>query len=206
MPVGVTAAASAIALPRSRTSTIACSAVIDAGAGGGGDLADAVAGDRADLAEGVGRVREERERGDQAGGDQQRLGDRGVADRLGVGLGAVVGQVEAGDGRQPVEARGEGRVLEPGREETGGLGALAGSDDDEHGLHSAACGHRSLALRARTKLRRAILCRIPTKAIRLSVRSRLDCRPSTSAISQGEGVAGVGRGESPVRSATWRSR
>ena len=102
------------------------------GAGGGGELADAVAGDGADLRERVGRVREQLERGDQAGGDQQRLGDLGVADRLGVGLGAVVGEVEAGDGGEPVEARGEGRVLEPGREEAGGLGALAGSDDDEH--------------------------------------------------------------------------
>ena len=65
-------------------------------------------GDRADPAERVGRVREQLERGEQAGGDQQRLGDGGVADRLGVGLGAVVDQVEAGDGGQPVEPLGEG--------------------------------------------------------------------------------------------------
>ena len=102
------------------------------GAGGGGDLADAVAGDGADLVERVGRVREELEGRDQAGRDQQRLGDLGVADRLGVGLGAVVGQVEAGDRGEPVEARGERRVLQPGLEEAGSLGTLAGSDDDEH--------------------------------------------------------------------------
>ena len=52
----------------------------------------------------VGRVREQLEGGEQAGGDQQRLGDGGVADRLGVGLGAVVGQVDAGDGGQPAGA------------------------------------------------------------------------------------------------------
>ena len=80
-----------------------------AGTGRGGDLADAVAGDRADLAERVGRVREQLERGDQPGGDQQRLGDLGVADGLGVRLGAVVGQVEPGDGRQPLRT-GEANV------------------------------------------------------------------------------------------------
>ena len=111
-----------------------------AGAGRGRELADAVAGDRADLAERVGRVREQLERGDQAGGDQQRLGDLGVADGLGVRLGAVVGQVEPGDGREPVEAGGERRVLEPGGEEAGGLGSLTGSDDDEHGLQPSGSG------------------------------------------------------------------
>ena len=50
----------------------------DAGAGGGGELADAVAGDRADLAERVGRVREDPERRDEPGGDQQRLRDLGL--------------------------------------------------------------------------------------------------------------------------------
>ena len=119
------------------------------GAGRGGDLADAVPGDRADARERVGGVREQVERGDQAGGDQQRLGDRGVADRVGVGLGAVVGEVEAGDRGQPVEPRGEGRVLEPGREEAGGLGALTGGDDDEHDVHSAGSAGRSARVRRR---------------------------------------------------------
>ena len=132
MPVGLSAAASAIARPRSRTSTIACSARDHAGAGGGGDLADAVPGGRADDVERVGRVREELQRGDQPGGHQQRLGDRGVADRLGVGLGAVVDQVQPGAGRQPAQPVLEVGQLEPGREEAGGLGALTGSDDDEH--------------------------------------------------------------------------
>ena len=132
IPVAVVAAASAIALPRSRTSTIACSAVITRAPAAAVELADAVAGDRADARERVGRVREEVERRDQTGRDQQRLGDLGVADRVGVCLGAVVGEVDAGHGGQPVEARGEGRVLQPGREETGGLGPLTGGDDDEH--------------------------------------------------------------------------
>ena len=39
-----------------------------------------------------------------------------------------------GDGRQPAQAVREAGQLQPGREETGGLGALAGRDDDEHGL------------------------------------------------------------------------
>ena len=109
-----------------------------AGTGRGGQLADAVPGDRADAPEGVGRVREQLEGGEQAGGDQQRLRDGGVADRLRVGLGAVVDQVEAADRGEPAEPLGEGRVLEPGRQEAGGLGPLAGSDDDEHGVNSVA--------------------------------------------------------------------
>ncbi len=137
MPVAVTAAASAIALPRSRTSTMACSARDHPGTCSGAELADAVPGDRADARERVGRVREELEGRDQPGGDEQRLGDLGAADRVAVGLGAVVGQVEAGDGGQPLEPLGEGRVFQPRGQEAGRLGALPGRDDDEHGLHSA---------------------------------------------------------------------
>jgi hypothetical protein len=110
-----------------------------------------VAGDGADLAERVRGVREELERRDQTGGDQQRLRDPGVADRLGVRLGAVVRQVQVGDGREPREARREGRILEPGLEESGGLGALAGSDDDEHVLHCAAWW-RSVSCPGQTKV------------------------------------------------------
>ncbi|KMP02566.1 hypothetical protein CIRG_10389 [Coccidioides immitis RMSCC 2394] len=69
-----------------------------ASAGGGGDLTDAVAGDGADLREGVRGLREELQGRDQAGGDQQGLGDLGGADGLGIGIGAVVDQVEACDG------------------------------------------------------------------------------------------------------------
>jgi hypothetical protein len=125
----------------------------DAGSGGRGQLTDAVPGDRADPRERVGRVGEEVECRDEAGGDQQRLGDLGVADGVRVGLGAVVGEVDARDRGQPVEPRGEGRVLEPRREEAGGLGPLAGSDDDEHGVNCAGSrgGH---AGRTPTKLTR----------------------------------------------------
>ena len=48
---------------------------------------------------------------------------------------------------------GEGPVLEPGLEETGGLGALTGRDDDEHVLHSAGSVAR-VTPRARTNLAR----------------------------------------------------
>ena len=84
-----------------------------ADAGRGGDLADGVAGGDADVGKRVGRVREQLERGEQAGGDQQRLGDRGVADGLGVGLGPVVAQIEAGDGGQPGQPVGEGGLGQP---------------------------------------------------------------------------------------------
>ena len=103
MPVAVVAAASAIALPRSRTSTIACSAVIARAPAAAASSPTLWPGDGTDLAERVGRVREQLERRDQPGGHQQRLGDLRVADRLGVRLGAVVGEVDAGDGRQPLE-------------------------------------------------------------------------------------------------------
>ena len=39
--------------------------------------------------------------GQQAGGDEERLGDRSVLDGLGVGLGAVVDEVEPDDGCTP---------------------------------------------------------------------------------------------------------
>ena len=42
-------------------------------------------------------------------------------------------EVEPGDGREPAEPVREAGHLEPGGEEAGGLGALAGRDDDEHG-------------------------------------------------------------------------
>ena len=77
-------------------------------------------------------MREQLEGRDQPRGHQEGLGDLGVADGLRVGLGAVVRQVDAGDRGEPLEAGREDGVLEPGREEAGGLGPLAGSDDDEH--------------------------------------------------------------------------
>ncbi len=137
MPVGVTADASAIALPRSRTSTMACSALIDSGAGGGRQLADAVARCSADCLECVGGAGKELERRHQAGGNQEGLGDLGVADGVGVCFGAVVREVDARHGGQPLESRRELLVLQPGRQESGGLGTLARSDNDEHKGHSA---------------------------------------------------------------------
>ena len=61
-----------------------------------------------------------------------RLRDRGVPDCFSVCLGAVVRQVDAGDGAEPVQAVGELGFSEPGSEKTGGLGALSGRDDCEH--------------------------------------------------------------------------
>ena len=51
---------------------------------------------------------------------------------VGVGLGAVVHQVQPGAGGQPAQPVLEVGQLEPGREEAGRLGALTGSDDDQH--------------------------------------------------------------------------
>ena len=100
--------------------------------GGGGELADRVAGSDADLAVRVRGVREDGQEGDETGADKQRLGHRGVADLLRVGLGAVAHQVQSGAGGEPAQALGHSGELEPRAEETGGLGALSGRDDDEH--------------------------------------------------------------------------
>ena len=59
------------------------------------------------------------ERGQQAGGDEQRLGDGGVPDRLGVGLGAVVPQVERRRQRRTSQAVGEGLLGQPRSQEAG---------------------------------------------------------------------------------------
>ena len=72
----------------------------DPGAGGGGQLTHAVAGDGGDGLERVGRVGKELQGGHQSGRDQQWLRDLGVTDGVGVRLGAVVDQVDAGDGRR----------------------------------------------------------------------------------------------------------
>ena len=104
MPVGVTADAAAIALPRSRTSTIACSPVMTWVAAAAVISPTEWPGARADDAERVGGVREELEQRHHAGGHEQRLGHGGVADGLRVGLGAVVDEIHAGDGGQPGQA------------------------------------------------------------------------------------------------------
>ena len=177
MPVGVAAAASAIALPRSRTRTMASSSADRAGRGRRRQLADAVARHRADGAEVV--AGEQVESRDQAGGDQQRLGDLGVTDRVGIGLGAVVGEIEPGHRRQRLEAGAESAVLEPGREESRRLGALTGSDDDQHVNNSAVWTGRDLASGMHETLREFFVGFL--QGTRASVRP--DCRPSTSAIS-----------------------
>ena len=61
IPVGVTALAAAMARPRSRTNTIACSTLSTPASGGGGDLTHGVPGGGADAAAQVGRPLEEAE-------------------------------------------------------------------------------------------------------------------------------------------------
>ncbi len=90
MPVSVTAAASAIARPRSATRRDGLVGGDHSGQRGGGELADAVAGDQ------IGGDAELLE-GGQRGGHQKRLGDGRVADLLGVGGGAVGDEVELRD-------------------------------------------------------------------------------------------------------------
>ena len=103
MPVGVSAAASAIAVPRSRTRTMACSAVMTP-APAAAVISPTEWPATAPTGESVGRVREERERGDQPGATISGWAIAVSLDRLGVGLGAVVGQVDAGHRGQPGEA------------------------------------------------------------------------------------------------------
>jgi hypothetical protein len=102
-----------------------------------GDLADRVAGARADGLEAVRGVLEQGQEGHQAGGHDERLGDRGVLDGVRVGGGAVGDEVHPGDGREPGHAVPESGELQPGVEESRGLGALSGRDDNQHALHSA---------------------------------------------------------------------
>ena len=105
----------------------------DSGAHRRGDLADAVAGSGRHLGVGLGGVREQAQQAHQTCAHQQRLRDRGVTDRLGVALGAVREQIDAGDRREPSKSVGEPLDLQPWEEETGGLGALSGRDNGEHG-------------------------------------------------------------------------
>src|SRR5205814_9738518 len=69
---------------------------------------------------------------EQRGGDQEGLGLGGVLDLLGVGLGAQVDKVDAAEGGPPPQARFGARQREPGSEEAGLLGALAGCDNSKH--------------------------------------------------------------------------
>ena len=142
MPVGVTALAAAMARPRSRTKTIACSSVSDPGHGGGGDLADRVPGRARRRGAGAASSpgwSNRAEQADQAGADDERLGDRGVLDRVGVGDGAVGDEVEPGDRGEPAQPVAHPGQLEPGGEEAGGLGALSRADESEHVLQPCLC-------------------------------------------------------------------
>ena len=93
------------------------------GEDGRGDLADAVPGDQV-----RGRARgveAQLARGQQSGRDQQRLGDLRVADLVGVGLRAVVGQVESGrlgPAGEAVGRRRGGRARESGSRASERLG------------------------------------------------------------------------------------
>ena len=103
-----------------------------AGTDRGRDLPDGVTGSCADPGEASRRVGEQGQQADQARADDERLGHGRVADRLRVGGGAVGDEVHAGHGRQPLESLADAIHLQPGTEESGGLRALAGRDDDEH--------------------------------------------------------------------------
>ena len=132
MPVGVAAAASAIARPRSRTNTMACSAVITpvaAAAVTSPTLCPAPAPTLASASAGRGNSDSRVTRPAPTSSGWATAVSRIV---VGVRRRAVLDEVEAGHGRQPGQPVGDVRQLEPGREEAGGLGTLAGSDDDEH--------------------------------------------------------------------------
>ena len=76
----------------------------------------------------------------QRGRDDQGLGDRGIPDRVGVADGAVGAQIDPGCVGEGIEMLGEPGFGEPGVEESGGLRALSGRDDDDsHGFHPALC-------------------------------------------------------------------
>ena len=102
-------------------------------AGGGGDLADAVAGADADASgarrRGAGTARAAATRPAATSSGWATAVSRIVSASASV---PKCDQVQAGAGGQPAAAGLEAGELEPGSEEAGRLGALAGSDDDEH--------------------------------------------------------------------------
>ena len=133
--------------------------VRDPRGGGRGDLPDQWPATAPTERERVGRVREQRERGEQPGGDDERLGDGGVADRVGVGV--VPWWARSSRRRRTAtRPRAQAGELEPGGQEAGGLGALAGADETST-LHSLGSRGRGRASGA-TKLR-GDLCRNPTR-------------------------------------------
>ena len=114
---GSPAAASAIARPRSRTRTIACSAVMTWAAAAAVSSPTEWPAPTPTTPKASAGCGKSSSSGHQPGGDEQRLGDRGVADRLGVGLGAVVREVDAG-----ARPRASSGGLEAGRARARGRG------------------------------------------------------------------------------------
>ena len=101
----------------------------DAGQGRGGQLTDGVAGEHRAGGDEVGARGEERRGDDETGRDDERLSNGGVLDGVGVGLGAVLEQVEARGVAERCQLLTRPVELEPGGEEAGGLGALSGAHD-----------------------------------------------------------------------------
>ena len=133
------------------------------GAGGRGELADAVAGDGADLARtrrpgaGTARGRPAGRRRPAAAGRRRCPGSCRRRPRC---RSATRSRPATADSQ--VRRSAKRRDLEPGRQEAGGLGALAGSDDGEH---TSTLPRRGAGPRARRSRRfRALLCRNPTRS------------------------------------------
>ena len=165
MPVGVTATASAIALPRSRTRTIACSAVMAPAAPAARELADAVPGDGADAGK-RGRLGEELERRRPARWRRAAAGRSGCRGwcrrrpRCRSGPGRARRRWTASSSRDSNVGSSS-----QGCEESRRLGALTGSDDDEHVNNSAVSDRSDLASGMRRNSTR-LLCRVPTTGSR----------------------------------------
>ena len=77
-------------------------------------------------------MRKQFQRGKQTSGYQKRLSNRCISDGFGIGIGAVMTQIKAGDCGQPVEPVSESRYLEPGAQETRCLRPLTGRNDRKH--------------------------------------------------------------------------
>ena len=132
IPVGVAAAARAIAWPRTRTNSSALSGLMapEMAAAATSPTLWPVAGDGAGPSAATGP--EQSIGGEQCGGDEERLRDRGVANLLRRHRRAGGDQVDArrlGPPAQPVGGTGQ---LQPGAQLPWGLRALSGGEDREH--------------------------------------------------------------------------
>jgi hypothetical protein len=104
-----------------------------------------VAGDPADP---VTTPIEECGQGEEAGGDNEWLGDRGVANGVCVRHCAVRDQVDSRGIRDRTEVIAKTGLAEPGLKESGGLGTLAGADNDDHVSSLLSGGSSSVVLLA----------------------------------------------------------